>query len=118
MAYASDEFYLIAERELPDADYYGEFSQLDNGVGVCALLKDEFLNALDNEEAQLINKNITIATGCAAYDLLCELSEMAMSKLSAVIAILQRITVTRGLRRFYMDGRCSVRISKRIRLWL
>ena len=80
LAYASDEFYLIAERELPDADYYGEFSQLDNGVGVCALLKDEFLNALDNEEAQLINKNITIATGCAAYDLLCELSKKAMEK--------------------------------------
>lgn len=80
LAYASDEFYLLAERELPSADYYGEFSQLDNGVGVCALLKDEFLDALENEEAKEINRKITIATGCAAYGLLCELAKKAEEK--------------------------------------
>ena len=80
LAYASDEFYLIAERALPSADYYGEFSQLDNGVGVCALLKDEFFDALENEDAKEINKTITIATGCAAYELLCELAKTAEEK--------------------------------------
>lgn len=84
LAYASDEFYLIAERELPNADYYGEFSQLDNGVGVCALLKDEFLDALENEESREINRNITIATGYAAYDLLSELSGKAMEKFNGL----------------------------------
>ena len=80
LAYASDEFYLIAERELPSADYYGEFSQLDNGVGVCALLKDEFLDALENEDAKGINRKVTIATGCAAYELISELSKKAEDK--------------------------------------
>lgn len=80
LAYASDEFYLIAERELPSADYYGEFSQLDNGVGVCALLKDEFLDALENEGAKEIKRKITVATGSAAYELLCELSKKAEEK--------------------------------------
>jgi putative radical SAM enzyme (TIGR03279 family) len=80
LAYASDEFYLLAERELPSADYYGEFSQLDNGVGVCALLKDEFFDALENEDAKEINRAITIATGCAAYELLCELAKTAEEK--------------------------------------
>lgn len=80
LAYASDEFYLIAERKLPDVDYYGEFAQLDNGVGVCALLKDEFEDALVQEGEMVMNKNITIATGYAAYDLLCELSSAAMAK--------------------------------------
>ncbi|MBQ6838245.1 MAG: DUF512 domain-containing protein, partial [Clostridia bacterium] len=68
------------ERELPSADYYGEFSQLDNGVGVCALLKDEFLDALENEDAKGINRKVTIATGCAAYELISELSKKAEDK--------------------------------------
>lgn len=80
LAFASDEFYLLAERELPSADYYGEFAQLDNGVGGCALLKDEFIEAL-NEKAPCENlRKVTIATGCAAYDLLLELSKLAMAK--------------------------------------
>ena len=80
LAYASDEFYLIAERELPGADYCGEFSQLDNGVGMCALLKDEFVDALQQEKAREVNKHITIATGYAAYDLLSELAKIAEEK--------------------------------------
>ena len=96
LAYASDEFYLIAERELPGADYYGEFSQLDNGVGVCALLKDEFLDALSSEEPREISRNITIATGCAAYDLLCELSKKAMEKFRGL-----NITVVKIINRFF-----------------
>src|SRR6478609_3657598 len=31
--YGSDELYLLAERELPSADYYGDFPQSENGVG-------------------------------------------------------------------------------------
>ena len=84
LAYASDEFYLLAERELPGADYYGEFSQLDNGVGMCALLKDEFINALEQESSREVKKNITIATGYAAYNLLSELSKMAEEKFSGL----------------------------------
>ena len=43
--YASDEFYIKAELPMPDADFYGDFLQLDNGVGMCALLKSEFMPA-------------------------------------------------------------------------
>ncbi len=80
LAYASDEFYLIAERPLPDADYYGEFSQLDNGVGMCALLKEQFIEALESTASSEIERTVTIATGCAAYNLLSELSSMAEEK--------------------------------------
>src|SRR5215213_5903608 len=31
--YGSDELYLLAERSLPSAEYYGDFSQIENGVG-------------------------------------------------------------------------------------
>ncbi len=77
IAYASDEFYLIAEKEIPDADYYGDFLQLDNGVGMCALLKDEFINALGEKEPVECKRKVTIATGEAAFGLLSKLAQMA-----------------------------------------
>ena len=38
----SDEFFLLAEREIPPAKYYGNFSQLDDGVGSIRLLLEDF----------------------------------------------------------------------------
>lgn len=38
----SDEFFLLAEREVPPAKYYGNFSQLDDGVGAIRLLLEDF----------------------------------------------------------------------------
>lgn len=80
LAYASDEFYLIAERPLPDGDYYGEYSQLDNGVGMCTLLKEEFMSALDEAPEKEVNRRLTLATGYAAYNLLSELCAKAQAK--------------------------------------
>ena len=38
----SDEFFLLAEKEIPPAKYYGSFSQLDDGVGAIRLLLEDF----------------------------------------------------------------------------
>ena len=38
----SDEFFLLAEREIPPAKYYGTFSQLDDGVGSIRMLLEDF----------------------------------------------------------------------------
>ncbi len=38
----SDEFYLLAEREVPPAKYYGNFEQIEDGVGSLRLIKDDF----------------------------------------------------------------------------
>ncbi len=80
IAYPSDEFYILAEREIPSADYYGEFSQLDNGVGMCALLEKEFTEALADEEARGLNRTVTVATGYAAFPLIKRLCAMAEEK--------------------------------------
>jgi putative radical SAM enzyme (TIGR03279 family) len=37
--FGSDELYLLAGAELPDAECYGEFDQVENGVGAVALLR-------------------------------------------------------------------------------
>ncbi len=41
-ACCSDEFFLLAEKELPSKKYYGNFSQLEDGVGALRLLLDDF----------------------------------------------------------------------------
>ena len=37
--YGSDELYLLAGRDLPDAEHYGDFSQIENGIGQVASLR-------------------------------------------------------------------------------
>ncbi|MEG2455858.1 MAG: DUF512 domain-containing protein, partial [Oscillospiraceae bacterium] len=44
--WCSDEFYLRAEREMPDNDYFEEYTQLENGVGMLRQLEYEFTCAL------------------------------------------------------------------------
>ncbi|MCR5233217.1 MAG: DUF512 domain-containing protein [Lachnospiraceae bacterium] len=44
--HASDEFYLLSGRELPEAERYDGYLQLENGVGMMRLLLDEFDEAL------------------------------------------------------------------------
>lgn len=38
----SDEFFLLAEKEIPPAKYYGSFSQLEDGVGSLRMLLEDF----------------------------------------------------------------------------
>ncbi len=45
--HASDEFYIVAGRELPEADRYDNYRQIDNGVGKARLFIDEFNETLD-----------------------------------------------------------------------
>jgi len=45
--FLSDEWYVLANRELPGHDYYEDFPQLDNGVGMMALFEKEFLGELE-----------------------------------------------------------------------
>ncbi len=49
--HASDEWYILAGRELPDEDSYDGYIQLENGVGMVRLMLDEFSESL--EEAVL-----------------------------------------------------------------
>lgn len=85
IAFAADEFYLKAELGLPDVDYYGDFCQLDNGVGMLSLLKDDFATALcDAEEKNGIPVKISLATGEAAYEHIYNLSCMFMQKFPSV----------------------------------
>ena len=53
--FCGDEMYIKAGRELPDEDFYEEYTQLENGVGMIRLLETEFRSALklSDEETAL-----------------------------------------------------------------
>ena len=80
VAYAADEFYLKAGLPIPPSEYYGEFNQLENGVGLIALLRQEFLDALELAEDFSGKREVSIATGMAAFPLLEELAGLAMER--------------------------------------
>lgn len=83
LAYAADEFYLKAQREIPDSDYYESYCQIENGVGMWTSLKDEFMSALETVEFDSKRK-VTLATGAAAYPLMKSLAETVMKKFPQV----------------------------------
>lgn len=85
--HASDEWYLLAQRPLPEEDQYDGYLQLENGVGMLRLLQNEFdqtLNKLNrHRKFELFRtylswkskkRHLSIATGKLAYPILCELS--------------------------------------------
>ena len=72
--YGADEFYILSGRSLPDASYYGEFHQLENGVGLVPLLLSEAFSAIEKNDYKLPNKRIlTIATGEAAFPFITQI---------------------------------------------
>lgn len=83
-AWAADEFYLKAGKPLPDASYYEDFAQLENGVGMCSLLKEEFHQAVEELEITQRHRTVTLATGTAAYDLICSLAEELSQKVEGL----------------------------------
>lgn len=79
--YASDEFYLLAQIEMPGADYYGEFLQLENGVGLWSLMLKEATDAISDADYELEKKRkITLVTGKAAYPLITEIVDKCKQK--------------------------------------
>ena len=84
IAYAADEFYLKAQREIPDEDYYNGFPQLENGVGMWALLKSEFEAALNECTVKKLDRKVTVVTGEAAYPLIKSLAESAENKIEGL----------------------------------
>lgn len=77
---ASDEFYLLAGRPLPEADRYDGYLQLENGVGMLRLQHDEVLDALRDLEDDGKEENVTVATGLLAAPYVQKAAEAVMER--------------------------------------
>lgn len=83
LAYPSDEFFQLAKRDIPEYSYYGDFPQLDNGVGMIACLDKEFSDALDESEADNRERRFAVATGVAAFGIMKSVAERFCEKFTS-----------------------------------
>ncbi|NLL75738.1 MAG: DUF512 domain-containing protein [Clostridiales bacterium] len=79
--HASDEWYILAEEDLPEEACYDGYLQLENGVGMLRLLLTEFYEALtEMKNAKQIydydkKESIALATGLLAYPYISEMAK-------------------------------------------
>ena len=71
--HASDEWYLLAGQELPEADRYDGYLQLENGVGMLRLLREEVEEELAKRKGDARKRSISLATGQLAAPFLEDL---------------------------------------------
>lgn len=78
--YCGDEFYIEGGLNIPDGKYYGDYRQIENGVGMIASMKDEFDEALDDIEYDGAPRAVSVITGTLAYDFIKSLCEKLEDK--------------------------------------
>lgn len=79
--FAGDEFYILAEREIPAPEFYEDFSALEDGVGMIAYLTDDVkwaLEELENDEKP--NHTVTVACGTGVYPFMKKIMAMINEK--------------------------------------
>lgn len=83
--HASDEWYLLAEQELPEEKSYDGYLQLENGVGMLRLFMDEFedgLQQLIEEQKKIVHKEeVSVITGKLSFSCI----KMAAERLEEVV---------------------------------
>ena len=72
--FGSDELYMLAQRELPGPAHYGEFAQIENGIGAVTSLRMRVAEGLDRV-ARRDGQRIGIVTGLAMAPLMRPLLE-------------------------------------------
>ncbi len=82
--HASDEWYILAEREMPEEERYDGYLQLENGVGMLRLLLNEFEESMAlRQESGLQNvsytEEISIATGKLPFPYIRRMAERMMA---------------------------------------
>lgn len=80
--HASDEWYILAEEELPEEARYDGYLQLENGVGMLRLFIDEFQEAFDRFKRKrgilIPERELSIATGRLAYRFIADMAGQIM----------------------------------------
>ena len=85
LAWCSDEFYLLAGRDLPEKDYYEDMDQLENGVGMLRLLLSQARLALEGEDlSALTPPPFTAATGVSAAPFIGQVLDLCRAQCPAL----------------------------------
>lgn len=92
--FAADEYYLRAGLELPDADTYEDYPQIENGVGLIAKLMAEADDAF--AECQGPGRHVSVVTGVDAYPLITQMAKRASASCEARIDVYRAENSTFG----------------------
>lgn len=66
--FAGDEFYILAERQIPNPEFYEDFSAIEDGVGMIAYLTDDVKYALEELDTDVsLCHTVTVACGEGVY---------------------------------------------------
>ena len=72
--FAADEFYLKAKRPIPETEYYEDYPQLENGVGMIRSFADEAGMGIEDATELAVSfsgeRTVSVVTGVASYDLI------------------------------------------------
>ncbi|MCL1831176.1 MAG: DUF512 domain-containing protein, partial [Oscillospiraceae bacterium] len=79
LIYAADELFILAGIEIPEPQYYDEFPQIENGVGMTSLFESEFLSSLADCSA-VDSAPIDIVTGTIANRMMSKLMKQAKQR--------------------------------------
>lgn len=90
--HASDEWYLLAEEELPGEESYDGYLQLENGVGMLRLFMNEFEEALEcllkeqkaGERPLQKQEELSVLTGRLSYPVIRQMAERLMEKVEGL----------------------------------
>ena len=82
--HAGDEWYLLAEEDVPEEERYDGYLQLENGVGMLRLLFNEFAEGFEALTGDDRRDELSIATGKLAYPYLCKMAEKITEKFPGV----------------------------------
>ena len=89
--HAGDEWYILAEREMPEEERYDGYLQLENGVGMLRLLMNEFEEGYVELEGDDRKIEVSMATGFLAYPYLKKMIEKLKEKFPNVTVHLYAI---------------------------
>lgn len=78
--HGGDEWYILAEEELPKEERYDGYLQLENGVGMLRLLMNEFEEGYERLNGDERDREVSIATGFLAYPYIQRMADRIMEK--------------------------------------
>ena len=85
--YGSDELYLLAGEPLHEPEFYGDFSQVENGVGAVSLLRERVASGLESLP-RMDGKRIGVVTGLSMAALMPDLIEQLTRATGAAFEII------------------------------
>lgn len=97
--YCADEMYQIAGKEIPESTYYGNYDQIENGVGLIAKFFEELEFALQNAPKRSGRRKIALITGVSGEPVMRRAKELMENRFEKI-----RINVYPVVNKFFGES--------------